>query len=152
MREFEQQGTLFGGQTDGAASPDGPGTSRQVRASGTEAGAPDRDGPEESMRPLAARMRPHTLDEIVGQEHLVGPGRALRRAIESDRVPSMILWGPPGSGKTTLAAVIAYATHARFVSLSAVESLSSLMIARLTPLPVSPDLVAPYALRSCCGR
>ncbi len=55
-------------------------------------------------------MRPRTLDEIVGQDHLLAPGRALRRALEADRVPSMILWGPPGSGKTTLAEVIARAT------------------------------------------
>ncbi len=57
--------------------------------------------------PLAARMRPRTLDEILGQEHLLAPGRVLRRSIEEDRIPSMILWGPPGSGKTTLAEVIA---------------------------------------------
>jgi len=67
-------------------------------------------------------MRPRTLDEIVGQEHLVEPGRLLRRSIEGDRVPSMILWGPPGSGKTTLADVIARQTHARFVTLSAVSA------------------------------
>jgi putative ATPase len=72
--------------------------------------------------PLAARMRPRTLDEVVGQEHLVEPGRLLRRSIEGDRVPSMILWGPPGSGKTTLAEIIASQTHARFVSLSAVSA------------------------------
>ena len=72
--------------------------------------------------PLAARMRPRTLDEFLGQEHLIGPGHALRRAIETDAVPSMILWGPPGSGKTTLAAVIARATGARFVALSAVSA------------------------------
>ena len=72
--------------------------------------------------PLAARMRPRTLDEIVGQEHLVEPGRLLRRSIEGDHVPSMILWGPPGSGKTTLAEVIAGQTHARFVRLSAVSA------------------------------
>ncbi len=72
--------------------------------------------------PLAARMRPRTLDEIVGQEHLVGPGRLLRRTIESDRLTSIILWGPPGSGKTTLAEVIAHSTHARFVRLSAVSA------------------------------
>ena len=72
--------------------------------------------------PLAARMRPRTLDEVVGQEHLVEPGRLLRRSIEGDRVPSMILWGPPGSGKTTLAEIIARQTHARFVSLSAVSA------------------------------
>lgn len=72
--------------------------------------------------PLAARMRPRTLDEIIGQEHLLAPGRILRRSIESDRIPSMILWGPPGSGKTTLAEVIARQTHARFVTLSAVSA------------------------------
>lgn len=72
--------------------------------------------------PLAARMRPHTLDEIVGQEHLLGPERLLRRAIEKDNITSMILWGPPGSGKTTLAEVIARQTHARFVTLSAVSA------------------------------
>jgi putative ATPase len=72
--------------------------------------------------PLAARMRPHTLDEILGQEHLLAPGRALRRALEADRVPSMLLWGPPGSGKTTLAEVIARLSHSRFVALSAVTA------------------------------
>ncbi len=72
--------------------------------------------------PLAARMRPHTLDEIVGQEHLLGPERLLRRTIEKDNITSMILWGPPGSGKTTLAEVIARQTHARFVTLSAVSA------------------------------
>src|SRR5437660_10723382 len=72
--------------------------------------------------PLAARMRPRILDEVVGQEHLVEPARLLRRSIEGDRVPSMILWGPPGSGKTTLAEIIARQTHARFVSLSAVSA------------------------------
>ncbi len=72
--------------------------------------------------PLAARMRPRTLAEFVGQAHLIGEGRALRRAIESDRVPSMILWGPPGTGKTTLAEVIARTTGAAFVALSAVSA------------------------------
>src|SRR5438270_7051802 len=72
--------------------------------------------------PLAARMRPRTLDEILGQEHLLGSGRVLRRSIEEDRIPSMILWGPPGSGKTTLAEVIARQTHARFATLSAVSA------------------------------
>lgn len=72
--------------------------------------------------PLASRMRPRTLDEIVGQEHLLGPGRVLRRSIEGDAITSMILWGPPGSGKTTLAEVIAHQTHAHFVSLSAVSA------------------------------
>ncbi|MGE5483920.1 MAG: replication-associated recombination protein A [Ignavibacteriales bacterium] len=72
--------------------------------------------------PLARRMRPTSLDEFVGQEDIVGPGRLLRRAIEEDTVPSMILWGPAGTGKTTLAAVIARTTKARFVQLSAVTS------------------------------
>jgi len=72
--------------------------------------------------PLAARMRPQTLAEYVGQEHIVGEGRALRRAIENDSVPSMILWGPPGTGKTTLAEVIARGTDSEFVALSAVSA------------------------------
>ena len=72
--------------------------------------------------PLAERMRPHTLDEYVGQEALLGPGRPLRQAIENDRLQSIILWGPPGTGKTTLARLIARLTRARFVSFSAVLS------------------------------
>lgn len=77
---------------------------------------------DQGRAPLAERMRPRTLDEFVGQEHLTGPGRFLRRAIESDQVPSLILWGPPGTGKTTLARVIAGATGADFIALSAVLS------------------------------
>jgi putative ATPase len=76
----------------------------------------------ERFAPLAARMRPRTLDEFLGQEHVVGPGRMLRRAIEADRVPSLILWGPPGSGKTTLAGLIAAATESHFEALSAVTA------------------------------
>ena len=67
-------------------------------------------------------MRPRTLDEIVGQSHLIGPDAPLRRAIEADAAPSCILWGPPGSGKTSIARVIARVTHARFATLSAVSS------------------------------
>jgi putative ATPase len=70
--------------------------------------------------PLADRMRPRTLDELVGQEALVGPGRPLRQAIENDRLQSIILWGPPGTGKTTLARLIARLTRAHFISFSAV--------------------------------
>jgi putative ATPase len=70
--------------------------------------------------PLADRMRPRTLDEFVGQEALIGQGRALRLAIERDRLQSIILWGPPGTGKTTLARVIAKVTRAHFISFSAV--------------------------------
>jgi len=72
--------------------------------------------------PLSTRMRPLTMDEIAGQEHLIGPGKALRMAIDGDRIPSMILWGPPGSGKTTLARVIAEKTKSYFETLSAVTS------------------------------
>jgi putative ATPase len=78
--------------------------------------------PAPAGEPLAARMRPLTLDEILGQEHLLGPGRVLRRSIEADTISSMILWGPPGSGKTTLAEVIAHATRTHFVRLSAVSA------------------------------
>jgi putative ATPase len=72
--------------------------------------------------PLAARMRPRTLEEFVGQEHILGPGKLLRRAIEADRLPSVILSGPPGTGKTTLAYIIAEMTHSKFIRLSGVES------------------------------
>ncbi len=72
--------------------------------------------------PLAARMRPRTFGELVGQEHIIGPGRVLRRNIEQDRLSSIILWGPPGSGKTTLARLIAGATGANFVAMSAVNA------------------------------
>jgi putative ATPase len=70
--------------------------------------------------PLAARMRPRTLDEMVGQEHILGPGKLLRRAIEADRLGSIILWGPPGTGKTSLASVVANTTESAFESMSAV--------------------------------
>jgi putative ATPase len=76
----------------------------------------------EHEAPLAARMRPSTLDEFVGQNDVVGEGRALRRAIESDRVPSMVLWGPPGTGKTTLAEIVAHVTGAQFEKISAVSA------------------------------
>jgi len=76
-----------------------------------------------SEAPLAARMRPRTLDEYIGQEEIVGPGRLLRRAIEADRLfSSIILWGPPGTGKTTLAQIIANSTQSVFASISAVLS------------------------------
>ena len=72
--------------------------------------------------PLAARMRPRSFDEFVGQQHIVGPEHVLRRAIEADRLPSMILWGPPGTGKTTLAFLIAQHTRSHFSQISAVTS------------------------------
>ncbi len=77
---------------------------------------------QDAYAPLAARMRPRTFDEYVGQEHLIGFGRALRRAIEADKLPSIIFWGPPGTGKTTLAALIARTTRASFTALSAVTA------------------------------
>ena len=75
-----------------------------------------------SSQPLADRMRPRTLEEFAGQAHIVGEGRLLRRAITADRLTSSIFWGPPGTGKTTLAGVIANATQAEFVRMNAVTS------------------------------
>jgi len=77
---------------------------------------------QHSNAPLAVRMRPTTLDEFVGQDHIIGPGRLLRRAIEADQLTSIILWGPPGSGKTTLANIIANNTKRHFSRLNAVTS------------------------------
>src|SRR5688500_5315536 len=81
--------------------------------------------PGEEVRadaPLAARMRPRTLDEFVGQEAAVGPGSMLRAAVDGGRLPSVILWGPPGCGKTTLARILAGGANAEFIQLSAVAS------------------------------
>ncbi len=72
--------------------------------------------------PLATRMRPNSLQNFVGQEHLIGKGRVLRKAIETDRIPSVILWGPPGCGKTTLAHIVANSTEAHFDAVSAVSA------------------------------
>jgi putative ATPase len=85
---------------------------------------PPRTSPEETKgaAPLAERIRPRTLDEVVGQEKVVGEGAFLRRAIAADRVPSLIFWGPPGTGKTTLARIIATITSSHFVPFSAVTS------------------------------
>ncbi|MCB0097629.1 MAG: AAA family ATPase, partial [Caldilineaceae bacterium] len=77
---------------------------------------------QEKESPLAARMRPRTLDEYIGQEHIVGPGRLLRRAIQADQLGSIILYGPPGTGKTTLAKVISNSTNSHFITLNAVLS------------------------------
>lgn len=82
----------------------------------------DHSTDRDKSAPLADRMRPRRLDEVVGQQHLIGEGKLLGRAIRTDQVPSIVLWGPPGTGKTTLARVVAAETRARFVTLSAVLS------------------------------
>lgn len=86
-------------------------------AESNSAGVKSREG-----APLAFRMRPQELDEVLGHEKVLGPGKPLRQWIETDRVPSLILWGPPGCGKTTLGQIIAHRTKSRFVALSAVLS------------------------------
>src|SRR5580765_7682858 len=78
------------------------------------------DNPADRTRPLADRMRPQTLDEYAGQEHLIAPGKPLRVQIERDDISSLIFWGPPGTGKTTLAKIIARMTRADFIEFSAV--------------------------------
>lgn len=83
---------------------------------------PQPETSQSAARPLADRMRPETLDEVVGQEHLLGPGKPLRRLIANDEPSSILLWGPPGSGKTTLASIIARTTRSDFVKFSAVLS------------------------------
>ena len=77
---------------------------------------------KEIEQPLAFRLRPESLNDYVGQQHLIGPGKVLRNLIESDKISSMIFWGPPGVGKTTLARIIAHNTRSRFVDFSAVTS------------------------------
>src|SRR5690349_22551617 len=81
---------------------------------------PEPAAEDSAHQPLAERMRPRTLDEFIGQEKLLGPGKPLRQQIENDQITSMLLWGPPGCGKTTLARLIARLTRSEFVSFSAV--------------------------------
>src|SRR5436309_10968410 len=86
---------------------------------------PDEDAQpqgKDSKRPLAERMRPRRLEDFVGQEHILGPGKPLRQQIERDQLTSVILWGPPGVGKTTLAQIVARMTHCEFIPFSAVLS------------------------------
>jgi len=118
------------------ASTGGSGSVDTTAAARSPEAAAARSAPEDPMElfehaaregsraaaPLADRMRPRTLDEFVGQSHLLGPGRLLRRAIESGELHSMILWGPPGTGKTTLAALLAARADAEFTPFSAVLS------------------------------
>jgi len=104
--------------------------------------APEDDGPgtPDAGAPLAVRMRPRALDEVVGQQHLLGPRAPLRRLVESDEPMSLVLYGPPGTGKTTLAHVISLATKRQFVQLSALggSAPSSGSVAEPWNVTVSP--------------
>jgi putative ATPase len=106
--------TRLGGVSDGLF--DLPGVPAPPRGGGSLADA------DHTAAPLAVRMRPRSLDEIVGQQHLLTPGSPLRRLVEGDQPMSVLLWGPPGTGKTTIAAVVSHQTSRRFVELSAVTA------------------------------
>jgi putative ATPase len=110
---------MSNGLFDDESGPEGPPLRAENERTANRGGRPSglREG-----TPLAERMRPHTLDEVVGQEDILAPGKPLREAIERDLLQSIILWGPPGTGKTTLARIIAEMTEAQFVPFSAVLS------------------------------
>src|SRR4051812_3672039 len=117
---------LFSSSAQAEAEKLGPLSPSFVKST-TEGGlalSPSEGKREERFRnqPLAARMRPRSLDEFVGQSHILAPGQLLRRAIEADRIQSLIFYGPPGTGKTSLAQVIARQTTSKFERLSGVES------------------------------
>src|SRR3954466_15960573 len=97
---------LFGSLTESAGNENAAGSEERIF----------------QQQPLAARMRPRNLEEFVGQSHILGPGQLLRRAIEADRIQSLIFYGPPGTGKTSLAQIIARQTRSKFERLSGVES------------------------------
>lgn len=118
MGKTEQMSIPGIGASEGAGSALGA----QDPGSGGSAGSADSASESPANMPLAACMRPRDLDEFVGQTHLLGEGKVLRRLIESDNVSSMIFWGPPGVGKTTLARIIANRTKATFINFSAVTS------------------------------
>jgi putative ATPase len=109
---------LFDSGKAGGANP--PAARGRGRSRAPKPAAPPVDAGTSGAAPLAARMRPRSLDDFVGQEHLLGPGKALRELIEKDAIGSIIFWGPPGTGKTTLARIIAERTRAAFVHFSAV--------------------------------
>ena len=102
-----------------------------------------------SGKPLAERMRPRRLEDFAGQEHVLGPGTGLRRAIEADQVPSLIVWGPPGTGKTTLARIVAQRTGAEYVPFSAVlggvKEIREIVAGR--PRPAQDEPQADHPLR-----
>src|SRR5258708_18868773 len=106
---------------------------------------PEEDAPvaNRARAPLAERMRPRTFDEFVGQQDLLAPGKPLREAIERDLLQSIILWGPPGTGKTTLARIIAETTRAPFVSLRTVPARIQVIGAGVPPPERNPPTTRP---------
>ena len=99
--------------------------------------------------PLAERLRPTSLDELVGQQHLTGKGSILRTAIDSGRIPSMILWGPPGVGKTTIANIIAHTLQVPFYQLSAISKKSAFLATEL--LNCWEAILLPVMLQLSCS-